>query len=213
MTFQGLITLTTFSHGISADIFQEKEDLSPGDKLATLNSRNFAFVFYFSDLLEVISEMGKEKRYLMVIENSDNALSRFALAFTFDNLPLQLLEGSGLFFPNNMQIFFMYKNLQSDIFSLNIKTEKTKFQFCAKLNEKDLDLPIDQRLSLENCDYKTDIGSENEIEIPPEFIKGKFFPSVDIIYYPQELFKLPEEGAHVLSLEDLAIISVDTKIQ
>lgn len=112
-----------------------------------------------------------------------------------------------------MDIYFIFKNLQSDLFSFNVKTDKTKFRLCAKLNEDELDTNISERISLESCDYKTDLGSENEIEIPPEFIKGKFFHSVDIYYHPEEFFELPHEGAHVLSLEHMAVVSVDTKIR
>lgn len=55
MSFQGTISLTTFSHAISAEIYRHGDHIKSENKLATLNSRNFAYTFYYSDLMEVLS--------------------------------------------------------------------------------------------------------------------------------------------------------------
>lgn len=61
------------------------------------------------------------------------------MTYYFDNNPIELNDGGGIFFPNNMLVYFIYKNLNSNIFSLNILTEKVKFESFINLNEKSLD--------------------------------------------------------------------------
>lgn len=130
MTESGMISLTTFNHAITADIYIQDQDLKEDKKLTRLDSRNFSFVFYYPSLIDLLIDTNMESRkfFVKVINHDETKSSRFSLTYTFDRNPIQLTEGAGIFVPNNFPLYFVYKHLHSKLFNWNIKTEHTEFE-------------------------------------------------------------------------------------
>ena len=81
--------MTTFNHNLSAQIFKEGEENDETKVKATLNSRNFGYIFYYNDFIEELFEMMKQKRFIVKVTNAHlKNSSRFSLTYTHDSEPI-----------------------------------------------------------------------------------------------------------------------------
>ena len=99
-----MISLTTFNANIKAHIYS-LNGIGEETIIAELNSSDFALVFYNN-----IFEKDQKNLIVKVTNESPKKSARFSITYTYDEIPINLIEGRTTYFPETLKFYFTLKN-------------------------------------------------------------------------------------------------------